>query len=318
MTKIDYFKEDSVSRILDKKFIPFKEIPIENIPQLAFSNEYTILPSIISNDNEVQRKLLKHGLELKLERTYSARGTINSKKTKDLIIESLDSFNGLPWCYSFKPYWGMDRKTRRIHLIDCVNGARLYAYGSSNEKIKILPYTNSERVEKEGGQIYLEVPSTTKEEGPHKFEFSFVPIVNNENKKIISLQLSSDHNCGYKRFLDLKFNYPNSRQSSKTNDFCFHEIAGYLAIIDYFYQKGIKAPLETNPFVIPTLLTKGFNIALENNVLILDKNSKHGVRKPKIADKEILNWQFLKLLGVEQTFFPTKTRDGNIRDYAWK
>jgi len=319
MEKKNYFCQNTINEILKKEFVPFEEIGLENLENLAFSNNYTILPEPISEDEEIQKKFIKHGPELKLKRAYSISESLKREKSQE-IGDAFDNIKQIPSCYSFKPYWGLDQRNRRVHLVDCVKGAKLYAYSqNSEEKIEIFPYDSSKKVEKEGAQVLLKVPSTTKGISPHEFQFSFVPIINNSFKKEISLQLLSDHVCGYKRFRELKYDFSNSPQFSKTNDFCFHEIAGYFSIIDYFSSRKNNVPFEENNFVIPTLSTAKFNVSLENNVLLSHKGEKgQEYRKIKFADKEILNWRRVKSLGYEKTFFSRKSRDGNLRDYVWQ
>ncbi len=326
-TKKYFFKEDTKSEIAEKNFINLGENWLELLSELAFSDNYTIIPAKISGNDEIQRRFIKHGRELKLERTYSCLDASKSKNPLTLMREATKDLGKFsPSCYSFKPYFGTDTRTRRVSLVDCVYAARLYAMSEQidGEKIIVKPYEDAAIVRKEGAQIYVKIPSTTSEEEPHEFIFNFVPINKNRknNNKVTWLKLSSDHVCNYKRFRELKYNFEDSNSSSKTNEFCFHEIAGYLGIIDFFKngKKKNLIPLNMSPFAIPSLDTALFNVALENNLLIYDEtiDSKNGLRKPKIADKEIFNWARVNSLGYNFTFFADKKRDGDLRDYRWR
>jgi hypothetical protein len=73
MTKKDFFQEESLAEIKKKVYVPFREVGIEGLHELAFSNFYTIIPETISGNDEAQKRFIKHGQELKLPRVYSTR-----------------------------------------------------------------------------------------------------------------------------------------------------------------------------------------------------------------------------------------------------
>lgn len=319
--KKEFFKEDSLSKILKKEFVPYSEnLKLE---ELYNSNSYTIIPARISSEDSLQRKFLKHGPEILLERVYSIENSFELGSPNELCKLAFEAdWKRIPCSYSFKPYWGLDRKKRRVTLTDCFLGAKLYAFSENNseDKIKINIYDDSLRTAKEGAKVFLEVPSTTYDSPSYKFSFDFIPSTNNNLKNKIWQQVSSNHFCEYKYFKGLKYNFLSSREDSVTNDFCFHEVAGYFKIIDEFFKKGNKIPFEMNPFVIPRKSTVNFNLALENNVLIFDETSgeKNGLRKPKIADKEILNWERVRKNKYDDLFFYMKNKDGKLKDYFGK
>lgn len=316
-----FFREDSLSQILKKEFVPYSENL--NLEELYNSNRYTIIPARISSEDSFQRKFLKHGPEVRLERTYSIADSFELDSPNELCKRAFEEeLKRIPSSYSFKPYWGIDRKKRKITITDCFLGAKLYSYfeNNSEEKIKINIYGDSLRKAKEGAKVFLEVPSTCENSPNYKFSFDFIPVVDNCLKNKILQQISSNHFCEYKYFKGLKYNFLDSREDSSTIDFCFHEIAGYFKIIDEFLKRGNRIPFEMNPFVIPTKSTVNFNLALENNVLILEKmaNKKNNLRKPKIVDKEILNWERIGKNRYEELFFYKTNKDGKLKDYFGK
>lgn len=319
--KKTFFKEDSIGEILSKEFVLYSENL--HLEELAHSNSYTVIPARISNDDSIQRKFLKHGPEIALERAYSIGYSFELDVPNKLCKLAFEEERKRISCaYSFKPYWGLDRKKRRVSLVDCFLGAKLYAYSENNpeDKIKINIYGDSLRVAKEGANVFLEVPSTQEGSPGYKFSFVFVPIVDNQLKNKIWQQVSSNHSCQYKYFKGLKYNFFNSLEDSSTNDFCFHEIAGYYKIIDESLKKGNRVPFEMNPFVIPTKSTVDFNLALENNVLLFDETikEKNKLRKPKIADKEILNWERVRKNPYRNLFFYDRNNKGKLKDYFKK
>lgn len=327
--KKPYFLQNTKSEILRKDFVPFDDIGFKDLGSLAFSNAYTVLPEPAEYNKN--REL---GLEINEE--YPIREAFDSVRRTYMIFDRLSKLEVLPSCYCFSPRIGTDMRKRRVNLIDCIDGARLYTYSEKNpygeEKIRIFDCIDgtkmyaipdrgnkfveipqdiySKSVEKNGASIFLRVPSTTKGNRPYEFWFNYIPVIDNDSKNKISLSISSNCNCDSKYFI---------KSNSKRNGFCFHEIAGYLSILDLYSATGNRVPIEENLFVIPTVETAKFNVALENNVLLsFWKKNEQKYRKVKSEDREFLNWKRVGLLGFDETFFLEKNLNGELGNYRWK
>lgn len=326
--KKDFFREATLAQILNKDPVIYEAggLNITSLDVLAFTNWFAIIPAPLPGNQNIQNNYLKHGPELKLPRSYTRLEALGSNSPQEIRVQTLENIpeDIIPCCYSFKPYFGNDTKTRRISLTTCLEGTRLFCMSEQvkGEKIKVKPYDKAKIIEKEGAQIRVEVPSREVGKSPYEFMFSFVPVKDTEEKKVIWLELNSNHTCNYKTFRELKYNSQGSKEFSKTMDFCPHEVAGYLAIIDYYFNQDKRnfIPLQMSPFVIPSLSTVKFNVALRNNVVLHDPTSKTdgNFRKPKQGDYEKLNWIRLKLIeDYKETFFASNKRDGKIKDYRW-
>lgn len=319
MTKKEFFKETSLAEIRSKKFVPFEtpECNWENLEDIAGTDYFTILWAPISGNKDDQDKFLRHGDKLNLKREYTKENAFKGEMPSKLIQRAFDKIGHIYSGYTIKPYWETDKRLRVIPLTSCVNAGKIFS--SMPEEIKITPYANSKRVDMDGARILAKVPSTTIEEPDYTFEFNSVPIKNNANKNSLWRQISSDHTCGHSRHQETGYNLVESGKAYNYKFFCQHEIAAYFAAIEHFVKEGNRIPLEMNPFVIPTLRTARFNVALENNVLLEDNTivGEDKLRKPKLADKEIFNWMRVYYLGWDETFNAKNSRDGKLRDYKW-
>jgi hypothetical protein len=215
---------------------------------------------------------------------------------------------------------GRDKRKRKICLSECLEGARIYAYSHQNcdEKIKLKVYRDSKRVRIDGAESVIELPSRTTGTNPIQFKLTSVPIIDNNEKYKIALNLGSDHSCPSKRF-NIRYRYTEDKEGSGIFNFCAHEIAGYLGLIDKEWEdhKNI-IPLQMSQFAIPSQLTVDYYLRLENNILIKDSSTKDGIRKMNAAEKEIALWTLVKKYGHDKTFFSKQSRDGNLRDYKWR
>jgi len=318
MQKI-FFKSATKAQIKAKELVEAK-----TIKQFAKLNtgQYLILScDIIPRGYESARKFMKHGPEVKPKRFYSLDQAVKEGKTPVQLRE--DAFDSLDfdvrYCgYTFMPL-GRDRRKRKVSLIECLDGARLFAYShQSGEKIKIKPYDNSKRVKIDGAEVICEVPSTTEGKDSYPFKLTAVPVVDCNEKNAVSLNLGSDHSCGAKRF-NIRYRYSDDKESSGIVNICSHEIAAYLQLIQNYMDRKNLIPLQMCQIAIPSQETVDFYLKLENNLLIRDQGleTKDKLRHPNRAEKEIALWDFVKVLGHDRTFYSKKSRDGTVSDYNW-
>ncbi len=319
-----FFREATKTEVKRKKFVSLKELGgVKNLTELIDSNNYTVIPCHMPRGYDSPEKFMKHATEVKPMRTYSLAHALTIGKTPVQLRE--EAFNKLnhPFycCYSIKPF-GVDSRTRKIPLTECVEGARIKAFSHQvkGEEIEVRPYDEAKAIWKEGVEILVHVPSRTEEKEKYEILLSSVPIIDCREKYALSLKFDSDHVCKSKRF-KIRYRYEDEKIKSKVVNICAHEIAGYLEVIDFFWnEKKNDIPLQMSQFAIPTQDTVDFYLTLERNVLIYDSSlkTKDKLRKPNRADKEIELWNRVRELKHDRTFFARKNRDGNVRDYNWR
>jgi len=278
-----------------------------------------ICESPVPEQYQSARKFMKHGPEITIPRAYSLQQIVERNKTPVQLREKAFAGQtpGVQYCgYSFAPVLGNDRKKRRVSLVECINGAKLYAYAASGNcaPITVKPYDNAHRVTREGAAVIVDVPSRTKGEQRYRFKMESVPVIDNPLKYAVAQSISSDHQCGSTRF-NIKYNYAEDKQDSKVFNVCAHEVAAYLAIIDHYWN-SLKnlVPLQMSQFAIPTQETVDFEGKLNGNVLLAfkeDEKLKH--RKLNMAEREILHWERVRQMGHDATFFARE----KVKDYKW-
>jgi len=264
------------------------------------------------------RKFQKHGPEVRLRRFGSAQEAIKAGRTPvQLREEALDSIrnkNGAYCAYSFKPVSGLDFRTRKVSLVDCLEGAQIYAYAHQQHvPIDVKAYDGAARVAREGAEIVVSVPSREEKGDRYTFKFSSVPVSDNSEKFAVANSISTDHACGDKRF-NIRYKNFQDKANSRVFNFCAHEIAGYMEIMDHYIREGKNiVPLQMNPFALPTQETVDFYKKLANNCLIKTGDDPRP-RKLNDAEREILLWGLVSKLGHDRTFYATE----KLRDYDWK
>lgn len=317
MKKKNFFRENTEAQI---KYKPLKEVSnnlVDTIYNLDNRKALILKVDLLPERYENSGKFMKHGIEVKLPRVRSLERAIERSKTPiQLREEKFNSIKNNAYCgYSFKPIFGTDKRTRKVSLVECIQGTKLYAYSTQElgPRIDVKPYDNARRVSKDGAEVIVEVSSRTEKQSRQQFKFSSIPIIDNSEKLAIAYNLSTDHNCQSKRF-NIRYRFEQDKESSRIFNFCAHEIAGYLAIIDFYWKEHKNIiPLQMSQFVIPTQETVNFYQKLCNNCLIHpSKNQKP--RKLHRAEQEILLWGLVYKKGHDKTFFATE----KIRDYSWK
>jgi len=320
MTRKDFFEGLTKAEIRRKNYIETNSLT----DILGLNNgEYTLIQNIIPKGYADSRKFMKHGPEVKLKRFYTLEQAVKSGKTPiQLREEAFNSLAKYDYCgYSFLPV-GKDRRKRKISLVECLEGARIFAYAHqiAGTKVGIKEYADAKKVRREGAEVIADVPSRQRKVSRVNFKFTSIPIIDSPEKYSISLNIGSDHSCPVKRF-NIRYKYIDDKESSGVFNFCAHEIAAYLELVqkEWSGKKNI-IPLQMCQFAIPTQETVNYYLKLENNVLVQDNylKSKDKIRKLNKAEKEIGLWMLVRKLGHDKTFYSVQSRDGNVRDYNWK
>jgi len=318
--KKQFFRENTKAEVKGKTFVNYSELAELSVIASLEPDEYTIVQEFVPRGYESARKFMKHGPEVKPRRVYSLEQAVRMGKTPvQLREEAFDSILGTNYCgYSFVPL-GNDSRKRKVPLVECLEGARLFAYAhQSGVGIKVKPYADAKRVRIDGAEVVVEVPSRTQGERRMRFKLTSVPYVDSKEKYIVSLNIGSDHSCPSKRF-NIRYRYTDDKESSGVVNMCAHEIGGYLELIQQAIGDKNLIPLQMSQFAIPSQETVDYYLRLCNNVLVRDNGlvSKDQLRKMNRAEKEIALWAFVKSLGHDRTFYAESSRDGNVRDYTW-
>ena len=315
MSKKKFFKEPTKAKIKRKDYIDVNGfMGISNLQ----SDQYTVIPDLVPKGYESARKFMKHGPEVKPRRVHSLKqALVNPRTPVQLREEAFNKLRGHNYCgYSFMPI-GRDARKRKVSLIECLEGARIFAYAHQWTGIKVKSYADSKKVRIDGAEVVVEVPSRTKKERKARFKFVNIPIVDSPEKYAISSNIGSDHSCGAKRF-NIRYRYSDDKESSGIFNICAHEIAGYLGLVEQTWEEDKNIiPLQMSQFAIPTQETVDYYLRLGNNVLVEDPNSKDKLRKLNRAEKEIALWALVQGLGHDETFFAKGDRDGSLKDYNW-
>lgn len=316
-----FFVEPTVGEI--KRYDSITEIPdnlIERIQELT-NDEAGIITTGLIPESYTPRKFMKHGRIVPLRRFRSLEEAIEMAKTPIQLRElTFDSIRTHPYSgLTFKPFVGTDKRTRKVSLVECVKGAKLYGYANQPETegftptIDIHPYDESRRVVLDGTEVVLMVPSRIKGQERYEFKFVSVPVVDKSDKWGIAYNIRTTHTCKSKLF-NIRYTWEDDRESSRLVDFCAHEIAGYLAIIDHYLNNKLNIiPLQMSQFPIPTQETVDFYERLTHNVLIQTDDDKKP-RKLNIAEKEILLWGFVHVHGHDSTFYARE----KVKEYTWR
>lgn len=286
------------------------------------ADQYVIINPLLPNEYDSARKFMKHGPEVRPRRYYTLDQAIRDGRTPVQLRE--EAFNAISdpfYCgYSILPT-SRDRRKRKISLIECVEGARIFAYSHQvpGTSLDVKAYSDCDRVFSEGAEVVSRVPSRTRKEKRHELKLVSVPFKDSSEKYLISQNIGSDHSCGSKRF-NIRYRYTDDKESSGIVNLCAHEVAAYLQLVQQEWENNKNIiPLQMSPFAIPSQETARYYLNLENNVLVKDPTlvGKDKLRKMNRAEKEIALWAFVKRYGHDRTFFAKPSRDGNVRDYNW-
>ncbi|MEW5896342.1 MAG: hypothetical protein AB1668_01500 [Nanoarchaeota archaeon] len=307
---------------------------VESIRGLSEDEAVIIKCRLVPERYASPQKFMKHGPDVKIQRFKSLEGAVAANLTPtDLRSSAFNDIRATPYCgYTFKPFMRTDKRTRRVPLVECLEGAHIYCYASQNRpgrgerstplfpsSITIRPYDDAHKVKVDGAEVVAEVPSRTKRKPRYNFKFRSVPITENRFKWGIAFGLATDHNCMGRMYDDMRYTYLDDKESSEVFTFCAHEIAGYLALIDFYVQRDKnRIPLQMNPFAIPAQETVDYYVRLCKNCLIKTPEDKKP-RKLNRAEKEILLWGMVHKSGYDRTFFAGKRSEKpkKLRDYNW-
>lgn len=262
---------------------------------------------------------------------------IHNKKQQD--SNYFAEFAGITW----KPD-GIDKRSRIVHLVDCVEAVMIYHYlANSRDFYEMFDITHEARPSKKGmaeGANYCIDMSSRSEVKKDKVAVTLkhIPFSKKGDPAKVVSGLDAMCDCKYFRYHNLVY---EDRYSGRKSPLFLdmHAIAAYLSIIDknqkeldrFIKEKygedaarKVCAAMETNPFPLPTQTTLNDYLKFERQVMIRDvardsegklKLRKDGNprikhRKTNRAEKELFLVNYIAAYG-EKTFFATK----RLRDY---
>jgi hypothetical protein len=224
--------------------------------------------------------------------------------------------------YSGYGWWGSRiRQHKKVHLCDCIEGAKIFAFSMLNQNdedntITMREYNDSERTSM-GGDYLFEVPSAdvdTDESKKYDVSLSSVPVTRLKDKHARVLDLHSKQTC------KATTKRVTKRYSGREHYWCKHAVAAYLHLAKQESDKGNNTPIEMCPFALPSQKTVDFYNKLTYRVMIQeekigeDGKKRRSKRHLNKAEKEILLWGFVAKYGPRNTFFAK----GKLQDYKWQ
>lgn len=332
MKKKEFFREPGIEKIISGKTRIIKkegltEIIVKLEPNQYFMIDNSIIPkksyqgipyTSLKDEGELWQRFLKRGrcIDLNNNRTTLKELIENKERPLDIRRKAFDNLKIDKFEVAGYGYWGVRKKQhKRIHLVDCIKGARLFAYSESNkndkEKIVIGEYNliNCSGEIGMGFDILMQIPSEQMNKEPYDIALRSVPIKNEKDKYAIIFDFDADHVC--------RFRVSRSSGAYKARELLldFHVIAAYLEFAHHELRENKNiVPLEQCPFAIPTQKTVDFYNRLNNNVVIQHNLSGKKVRRVlNRAEKEILLWRLVEKYGHDETFYATK----KLKDYKW-
>ncbi|MBW3011551.1 hypothetical protein KY311_00020 [Candidatus Woesearchaeota archaeon] len=320
MKRQDYFQRpELVRQIIGERtvYTPAKESLVDAIEGLKKNEAVVIDYALVPEQYRDETHFLKRGDQVNLKRYETIDDAINDAKPMwRLRKEAFQNIGDKEYCgYGF---WGIrKREHKKVHLVDCIKGAKLLAFSIKSDKqkdqINVRKYEAAYAGKQRGGKYLVEVPSMT-EDKKYLVDLENVPFTRKRNKYSIIFDLSTRHGC--EAFIANAFHY---RYSGSELAFCPHVIAAYHKLAKEEWEKGNKTPMEVNPFAIPTKDTVDFYNKLTSQVMVKesykDDEGKERTKKRPLnkAEKEILLWKRVAKKGAMATFFSTS----KIDTYEW-
>ncbi|MEK6835286.1 MAG: hypothetical protein AABX61_03425 [Nanoarchaeota archaeon] len=333
MGKKEFFVEPGIESILKNKTRIIKPGSLLNIIEKLRQNQcyilnYPIIPerspqkipyTSLEDEGQLWQRFLKRGrcLDFNNNKTTLEEVINNGKRPLDIRRKLFDLLKIDEYEVAAYGYWGIRKNQhRRIHLVDCIKGAKLFAYSERSkdekEKIVIRKYDlikNDDGGIGMGADILMEIPSEQMNKEPYDINLRSVPVKNEKDKYAIIFDFDADHVC--------KFRVSRSSGLYKGREplLDFHIIAAYLEFAHHeLIENKNMIPLEQCPFAIPTQKTVDFYNKLNKNLAIqYNYNGKKVRRALNRAEKEILLWRFVEKYHHDTTFYATQ----KLQNYKW-
>jgi hypothetical protein len=244
------------------------------------------------------------------EAPYQERNRKFSGLRKDAVL------SGYGW-------WGIRaRQHRKVHLTDCVEGAKIFAYSMQNQhddsrRITAREYNSSNPnnvLRHMGGDYLFEVPSTSEDGKKHDVLLSSVPVARGREKfaRVYDLDAEQSSKSVTKRV--------SKRYAAREVSFGKQAVAAYIELARQESMRGNNIPMQMCPFALPTQKTVDFYNRMQNRVMVkdtyVDEDGKESTKKRPLnkAEKEVLLWKFVAKHGPKETLFAAE----KLQDYNWQ
>ena len=294
MRKLDLTHTDSdfIARILTLK------------PEEALVVDYKLVPDRFQGP----RTFRKYGPVVQLSNEDHSGSIVTPAQLREEAVNDLTG-KGAHLGYSYTPTIGADGRPRRVSIVDCLEGARIfhYAHPPKDNTIDGSPieverdYDDSGAVPINGATLVVTLPSRTKGHPRYSMRVDHVPISDSEPQLDLASCFATDHICDSSRY---KIRHGTETEPINIVDICAHEVAAYLAIAEHYQGDNNSVPWDMNPFATPTELTLDFYKRLETQVLIQTPEDQKA-RKPNQVEKAILLMGLAQVKGHDATLNPT-------------
>lgn len=322
-----YFQEPTKGQIFQYERIEARNDLVDKILALEEQQYLLIQEPLIPEHYNSSWHFLKHAERVHLRfrdmiPRFLRKGT--TAVPIDLRIKEFDAVKEKPGLFSgydytpvdIHPYNHKDTRVRRISLVECLEGARIYAYTHQvpMPPIEVESYTDARAVERDGAFFHVHVPSRIKGQGRYRFNVTSVPVRDTIHKWSIAWATASEgHDCLRGMYMGIRY---ATKEDSHVFNWCAHEIAAYIAMMSMMSSKGTRTPLQMSQIALPTQGTVDFYKRLCDSVLIDNAKGeeKQNIRVLNKAEQETLLWGLVHKKGHNQTFFA----EGNLKKYDWK
>ena len=289
--QVERLSENEVLVITDN-IIPKKYYPRESGNELLYERTFA------------NSKFLKHGTEVKPRRSYSLEETIRNRKLpfqqRREAMEALAGYDSAQFYsgYTFRPATDTgDSRARKLSLVQCVDGAALFAYAMNNtggfEVKNRGTIEKAKKAEKEGSTFELSVPSRREKKGRYKVIWDSVATIDSQEKYAIANRARPAHQCDYLTYKNMRYKFISDKESSDIINICAHDIAAYLGIIENQKDESFNLiPLQMSWIAIPTQYTVDMLKKARNQAVLQYKDAKGKERYAPLnqAEQEIFLW----------------------------
>jgi len=274
------------------------------------ANEALVIPALVPDNFESRMRFLKRAPQVILDVGESQFDAIKNYNTplKARIkacsnLKKDEKYCGMVWKSLRK------NEHKRVRLDDSIDGEMLFAWTQlSGGKMEAKAYNAVRNVGYYGGKFKITVPSRTPKHERYEITLESVPIMKSKFNPVIWTDITANHYCGITGN-DFSYRYVSSE------DFCAHVIAAYIELAKQNrYDRNNSIPLEFIPFPLVTEeLVKNRNKIIWQVVVEYKADGKKKLRPANKADREILLWQIVNILGHDNTLYATK----KFVDYEW-
>lgn len=302
--------------------------------QAIILDQEDISQKLILERYEDSEDFLKHGQKTLVD---ASRPMHISREEKFNEYPDFTECSGITW----KPAGSrLDTRSRMVHLVDCIEGVKIYNYASNHEGMAEIVHEAKPKNKGifQGANYEIDLASRSDSyRSIVSVSLRHIPYTRKGNPSHVMSRIDASCDCQYNRFHNLVYkDDPTGRKDPLFID--MHSVAGYLLVVDKEqrqldrflrkrYKKGKRkacVAMINNPFPLPTQRTLEDYNKLERQVMAMDFDKdedgfiryrkdgepKRKFRKLNRGEKEIFLHNHISTFGA-RTFYATK----RLRDY---